>query len=46
MYGALGNSWEDFVLTSGTNVIQATWSEWVNPDYIPQIEIEYNEVDI
>lgn len=45
-YGALGNDWEDFLLTSGTNVIRATWSDWVNPTYKPQIEIEYNEVFI
>ena len=45
-YGALGNDWESFMLTSGTNVIRATWSEWVNPTYKPQIEIEYNEVFI
>ena len=45
-YGALGNDWEDFMLTNGTNVIRATWSDWVNPNYIPQIEIEYNEVYI
>lgn len=45
-YGALGNDWEDFTLTSGTNVIRATWSEWVNTSYKPQIEIEYNEVFI
>jgi predicted phage tail component-like protein len=45
-YGALGNDWEDFKLTTGTNVIMATWSDWVNPNYIPQIEIEYNEVYI
>ena len=45
-YGALGNDWEDFMLTSGTNVIRATWSEWVNTAYKPQIEIEYNEVFI
>lgn len=45
-YGALGNDWEDFALVSGTNVIQVTWSDWVNPDYKPQIEIEYNEVFI
>lgn len=45
-YGALGNDWEDFMLTSGTNVIKATWSEWVNTSYKPQIEIEYNEVFI
>ena len=45
-FGALGNDWEDFMLTSGTNVIRATWSEWVNTSYKPQIEIEYNEVFI
>jgi hypothetical protein len=45
-YGALGNDWESFMLTSGTNVIRATWSEWVKPTYKPQIEIEYNEVFI
>lgn len=45
-YGALGNDWENFLLTSGANVIQATWSDWVNPTYKPQIEIEYNEVFI
>jgi len=45
-YGALGNNWENFALTAGTNIIQATWSDWVDPEYIPQIEIEYNEVDI
>jgi len=45
-YGALGNDWENFILTSGANVIQATWSDWVNPTYKPQIEIEYNEVFI
>ena len=46
MYGALGNDWESFVLKSGVNTIRAKWSEWVNPDYKPEIEIEYNEVDI
>lgn len=45
-YGALGNNWESFQLTSGMNLIRATWSEWVDPDYKPQIEIEYNEVYI
>ena len=45
-YGALGNDWESFMLTSGSNVIRATWSEWVNPTYKPEIEIEYNEVFI
>lgn len=45
-YGALGNDWEDFMLTNGTNIIRATWSDWVDPNYIPQIEIEFNEVFI
>ena len=46
VYGALGNNWENFVLKNGTNIIQATWSDWVDPSYIPEVEIEYNEVDI
>ena len=45
-YGALGNDWETFALSAGSNVIRAVWSDWVNPDYKPQIEIEYNEVFI
>jgi predicted phage tail component-like protein len=45
-YGALGNDWESFTLEVGVNIIRATWSDWVNPDYKPQIEIEYNEVFI
>lgn len=45
-YGALGNDWESFVLTNGSNVIRATWSPWVDPAYKPQIEIQYNEVFI
>ena len=45
-FGALGNDWESFMLTSGENLIRATWSDWVDPDYKPQIEIEYNEVYI
>ena len=43
-FGALGNDWESFKLDVGTNVIRATWSDWVDPTYKPQIEIEYNEV--
>lgn len=45
-YGALGNDWENFMLTTGTNYINVTWSPWVNPNYKPQIEIIYNEVGI
>ena len=43
-YGALGNDWEDFVIRPGQNVIRAVWSNWVNPDYKPLIEIVFNEV--
>lgn len=43
-YGALGNDWEDFVLVPGQNIIKAVWSDWVNTNYKPTIEIEYNEV--
>ena len=45
-YGALGNDWETFALVAGTNYIRATWSDWVDPAYKPQFEIEYNEVYI
>lgn len=45
-YGALANDWEDFMLTKGTNVIQATWSPWVNESYKPLLKIMYNEVFI
>ena len=43
-YGALGNDWEDFVLKPGRNIIKAVWSNWVNPNYKPLIQILYNEV--
>ena len=43
-YGALGNDWEDFVLTKGENVIGVTWSDWVQSGYEPTIRIIYNEV--
>lgn len=43
-FGALGNDWEDFKLQKGTNYIQAVWSDWVNPDYAPQVSILFNEV--
>ena len=45
-YGALGNDWEDFTLTKGTNIINAVWSDWVNTDYKPTLKILYNEVYI
>ena len=43
-YGALGNDWETFDLHVGTNTIVVTWSDWVNENYKPHIEIEYNKV--
>lgn len=45
-YGALGNDWEDFEITVGTNVIRAVWSDWVNENYKPIVKIIYNEVYI
>lgn len=45
-YGALGNDWEDFTLQKGTNIVAATWSDWVNPAYKPALKILYNEVFI
>ena len=45
-YGALGNDWEPFILTAGTNNIQCVWSEWVKENYKPNIKIIYNEVFI
>ena len=45
-YGALANDWEGFMLTKGTNIIQASWSPWVDNDYKPQLKIMYNEVFI
>ena len=45
-YGALANDWENFMLTKGTNIIQASWSPWVNTSYKPVLKILYNEVFI
>lgn len=45
-YGALGNDWENFEIKAGTNIIRAVWSDWVDANYKPTIEIEYNEVFI
>ena len=43
-YGALGNDWENFQITSGQNIIRAVWSDWVNTSYKPTIKIIFNEV--
>lgn len=45
-YGALANDWQNFMLVKGTNVIQASWSPWVNENYKPILKILYNEVFI
>ena len=42
--GALGNDWEDFVLTPGLNQIGFSYSEWVNADYAPTMRVRYREV--
>lgn len=43
-YGALGNDWEDFEIKPGQNVIRAAWSNWVDANYKPLIQIIFNEV--
>lgn len=43
-YGALGNDWEDFEIKPGQNVIRAVWSDWVDVNYKPLIQIVFNEV--
>lgn len=45
-YGALGNDWENFMIRQGSNQIAVTWSDWVNANYKPKIEILFNEVNI
>lgn len=45
-YGALGNDWEDFDIKVGSNTIKVVWSDWVNTNYKPKIEIIFNGVYI
>lgn len=45
-YGAFGNDWEDFTIDKGNNQIKAVWSDWVDPEYKPELSIIYNEVFI
>jgi predicted phage tail component-like protein len=42
--GALGNDWEDFVLTPGLNQIGIAFSEWLSADYAPKMKVRYREV--
>lgn len=42
--GALGNNWEDFVLTPGLNQIGIAYSEWLEAGYAPTMKVRYREV--
>lgn len=42
--GALGNDWEDFVLTPGLNQIGFAYSEWTPAEYAPSVKVRYREV--
>lgn len=41
--GALGNDWESFVLTKGTNQIGTMYSEWVTNAHKPTFTLRYRE---
>lgn len=42
--GALGNDWEDFVLSPGPNQIKCLWSSWASTK--PEFKIKYRNVYI
>lgn len=42
--GALGNDWENFVLTPGLNQIGVAYSDWVAAGFEPSFKIRYREV--
>jgi predicted phage tail component-like protein len=42
--GALGNDWEDFVLTPGLNQIGFSYSSWTADEYAPVVKVRYREV--
>lgn len=42
--GALGNDWENFILTPGLNQIGFSYSEWVSDAYKPTFKVRYREV--
>lgn len=42
--GALGNDWEEFILTPGLNQIGTAYSSWVQDDYKPIFKVRYREV--
>ena len=41
--GALGNDWESFVLTKGTNQIGTMYSDWVTDAHKPTFTLRYRE---
>lgn len=41
--GALGNDWESFVLTKGSNQIGTMYSDWVEDAYKPTFTLRYRE---
>ena len=43
-YGALGNDWENFCLTPGTNKVVVVYSDWVFDEYAPTFKLRYREV--
>ena len=43
-YGALGNDWEEFFLSPGTNQIGVSYSDFVSSAYAPTFSIRYREV--
>ena len=42
--GALGNNWEEFVLTPGINQIGFAYSDWIDADHAPEVKVRYREV--
>ena len=39
--GDYGNNWEDMYLDTGTNLIYVQFSDWINPDYLPEVTMKY-----
>lgn len=42
--GAIGNEWEQFYLSPGTNQYKCIWSNWVTANEQPSIVVKYREV--
>lgn len=41
--GDYGNNWEDMYLDSGNNIIYVQYSEWINSEYLPEVEMRYRK---